>query len=73
MKNTNFEQMIKEHTRITKDSRTLIDVILTNNPQRIVSSGVNHIAISDHNLIYAIKKIAVPTKNNCIRISNSEI
>ena len=58
-----FEQMIKEHTWVTKESRTLIDVILTNNPQRTVCAGVSHIAISDHSLIYAERKIAVPTKN----------
>ena len=28
-----------------------------------MSSGVIQLGISDHNLVYAIRKIAIPTKN----------
>ena len=57
-----LEQLIKNPTRITMQSRTLIDVILTNTSQRIVSSGVLHLGISDHSLVYAIRKISIPSK-----------
>ena len=57
-----LEQLIKNPTRITMQSRTLIDVILTNTSQRIVSSGVLHLGISDHSLVYAIRKISIPNK-----------
>ena len=57
-------QLISEATRITSVSRTLIDVIYTNTPHRVVDSGVVHVGISDHSLIYAIRKIAIPVKAN---------
>ena len=38
-----MKQLITEPTRLTESSQTLIDVILTNKPDRIVSSGVLHI------------------------------
>ena len=41
-----LEQLISQPTRITQTSSTLIDVILTNEPSRILSSGVLHIGIS---------------------------
>jgi len=58
-----LNQLIDGPTRITQHSRTLIDVVLTNTPDRIVQSGVIHIVISDHSLIYAVRKVAVPTNN----------
>ena len=59
-----MKQLISEPTRLTESSQTLIDVILTNKPNRIVSSGVLHVSISDHSLIYTVRKISVPTQNN---------
>ena len=37
-----------------------IDVCITSTPEKIISSGVIHLGISDHSLIYAIRKL------NCI-------
>ncbi|XP_031556954.1 uncharacterized protein LOC116293638 [Actinia tenebrosa] len=62
-------QLITEPTRVTEKSKTLIDVILTNSPDRVVRSGVVHIGISDHSLVYTIRKIAIPTNNNHCKIS----
>lgn len=56
-----LSQIIEEPTRICRDSNTLIDVIITNSPERLVSSGVSHIGISDHSLVYAIRKISIPS------------
>lgn len=56
-------QLITDPTRITSTSKTLIDVIFANDTSRIKMSGVSHISISDHSLIYTIRKIAIPTKN----------
>ena len=58
-----LSQIINEPTRITLTSSTLINVIFTNDPNRIVSSGVSHVGISDHSLVYAIRKFAIPTMN----------
>lgn len=52
-------QLINVPTRITPNSNTLIDVILTNEPSRIITSGVLHIGISDHSLVYGVRKFAI--------------
>ena len=53
-----MHQLISEPTRITEKSSTLIDVIFTNCPDRVVCSGVSHIGISDHSLVYAFRKVS---------------
>lgn len=57
-----LKQLISEPTRITEHSQTLIDIICTNSPERIVCSGVLHTSLSDHCTIYAIRKISIPIK-----------
>ena len=52
-----FTQIIKEPTRITKDSKTLIDIIATNYPANIVSSCVTATSLSDHDLVACVRKI----------------
>ena len=49
--------MIKFPTRITYNTSTLIDHILTNSQNNISQSGVINTAISDHNMIYCTRKI----------------
>ncbi len=49
-----YEQLINEPTRVTKDNATLIDHFYTTKPDLIISSGVRIITISDHYLIYAV-------------------
>ena len=51
-------QLIDSPTRITNTSSTLIDVILTNYQNNIVSAGVSHVSLSDHSLVYALRKIS---------------
>ena len=51
-----YSQLIQEPTRITSSSSTLIDLLLTNEPSKFSISGVKHIGISDHSLIYASRK-----------------
>jgi len=47
-----LDQLITEPTRITISSRSLIDLCITNTPAKAAKSGVIHLAISDHALIY---------------------
>ena len=61
-KTLQFEQLIKEPTRVTKNSKTLIDVAFTNKPEIIAKSGVVHIGISDHSLIFIQRKISIQRK-----------
>ena len=55
-----IDQLIKECTRLTPTSATLFDLILTNTPENISRSGVIHLEISDHSLVYAVRKFIPP-------------
>ena len=61
-----LQQLITEPTRRRESSSTLIDLIFTNYVDRIVCSGVSHIGISDHSLIYVYRKLspAFPSKEH---------
>ena len=52
-----FKQLINCPTRITCNTSTLIDHILTNAQDNISQPGVINTAISDHNMIYCTRKI----------------
>ena len=55
-------------------SATLIDHFITNTPDKICKTGVIHTGISDHSLIFAIRKINthITNKNekNIVEIRN---
>jgi hypothetical protein len=51
-----IEQLINESTRITATTSTLTDLCLTNTPSNVAKSGVIHLSISDHSLVYMIRK-----------------
>ena len=51
-------QLITEPTRVTQYSSTLIDLCLTNSPDKISKSGVINIGISDHSASYLTRKVA---------------
>ena len=55
-----LHQLIKEPTRVTPASKTLIDLVITIKPGNYLKSGVLHIGISDHSMIYACRKISTP-------------
>ena len=60
-------QVINEPTRITETTSTLIDLILTNKREYISSAGVLHLCISDHSLVYAIRKFDSPKDRQIIK------
>jgi hypothetical protein len=43
---------------------SLIDHIVTNTPEKISDSGVIHTGLSDHSLVFAIRKISVVNLKN---------
>ena len=51
-----LDQLIQEPTRVTESSSSLIDLCLTNSLTTVVDSGVIHLSISDHSLIYVVRK-----------------
>ena len=66
-----LSQLIKQATRITMTTSSLIDHIVTNTQEKISDSGVIHTGISDHSLIFAIKKTSIIKKQeNIIEIRN---
>ena len=57
-KTLQFTQIIKEPTRVTAESRTMIDLIATNHPQNIKDSGVvTGTSLSDHEMSFCVRKI----------------
>ena len=54
-----LKQLIVEPTRITDDTETLLDIIATNRPDKVKDSGVIHLGISDHSLVYLCLKVSV--------------
>jgi hypothetical protein len=54
-----LEQIITEPTRVTIDTTSLIDVFITNIFQKVKSSGVIRLGISDHYMIYVCTKDAI--------------
>ena len=56
-KSTSFKQLIASPTRMVKDSASLIDLIATNCPQNIRNFGVVSLHLSEHELVYCIRKL----------------
>ena len=67
-----MSQLIDEPTRITMTTSSLIDHIITNTPEQISHSGVIHTGISDHRLVFAIRKIRIiqQKEKNTIEVRN---
>jgi hypothetical protein len=57
MHRQSMTQLIKLPTRITENSKSLIDVIITNQPERNKQSGVIRNGLSDHDIIYTVRKL----------------
>ena len=51
-----FKQLIKNPTRVAKSSATLIDHFSTNQPRRIIDSGIFVTGFSDHDLVFGVRK-----------------
>ena len=56
MKSHRLQNVIKDPTRITEDTKTLIDVLLVSDPDKVDKSGVFDVGIADHRMIYSILK-----------------
>ena len=52
-----LKQMIRQPTRITENTESLIDVILTNKPENLVQSEVIPASIGDHEMIGCARKL----------------
>lgn len=63
-----LEQLITEPTRCTSKAETLIDLILTNRSANVAASGVVHLGISDHSLVFTIRKISISHVKNTHKV-----
>jgi hypothetical protein len=52
--------MILNPTRVTNTSKSLLDVILVSHPERFAVSGNTQLGISDHDLVYLVRKQKLP-------------
>ena len=56
-----LQQHIQCPTRITSTTASLLDVILTYyGDDKILDTGVIHLGISDHSLVYLCRKLSIP-------------
>ncbi len=56
-----LQQHIQCPTRITSTTASLLDVILTYyGDDKILDTGVIHLCISDHSLVYLCRKLSIP-------------
>ncbi len=53
----NLAQLIEQPTRITNNSKTKIDLLFTNKPERIVKTHNFVTGLSDHNVIFFTRKL----------------
>ena len=65
-----LKQLITEPTRVTPSSSSLVHLIFTNQTDRVSFSGVSHVGISDHSLVYAFRKVSIPPASKGIRVVN---
>jgi hypothetical protein len=56
LQRTSMKQLKNQPTRITEESRSLIDVIVKTNPECNKVSGVLRCALSDHDIVYSVQK-----------------
>ena len=61
-----YHQLIREPTSITEKTASRIDLFITNNNDLFSRSGVCHIGISDHSLIFAVRKFSLPKRSPLI-------
>lgn len=67
----NYQQMIDTPTRITKDTSTLIDVILTNFSKNVAAVITVPLSLSDHDMIGCVRKLNnIKTKPRTIKCRN---
>lgn len=65
--NNKLCQLIDKPTRITEKSRTLLDVLITNNSSLVTSHEVLPLSIGDHELISAKLNLSKPKKERIFR------
>ena len=63
----NCKQLITEYTRVTWNTQTIIDHVITNKPEHIATSGVIPCGISDHDVTYAVRSSKLPKRKKVLK------
>ena len=58
-----FENKITMPTRVTDRTKSLLDVILASHSERFICSGNLHLGLSDHDLVFIVRKHKIPRPN----------
>ena len=56
-------QMINQPTRVTQFTSSLLDICVTSNPEHVILTDVVPLGVSDHNIIYVVRKINSKCQN----------
>ena len=51
-----LDQLVKQATRVTSTSESIIDLIFVSDPNKICQSGTITVGLSDHFMIYCTRK-----------------
>ena len=70
-RNLNLKQVIDKPTRITRNSSTLLDVVLTNKVEMILKSDVEPSNVADHEIISIVINILKPKHEPIVRTYRS--
>lgn len=65
--NNNLTQVIDKATRTTSTSSTLLDLIITNKPDIILSHDVVPLVIADHDLVSVVINVRKPRKRSVVK------
>ena len=68
-----LSQLIREPTRVTSVSNILIDLYITNSPEEVTKSGVIHLAISDHSIVFFFTRRAHYDRNDHRTIETRQV
>ena len=63
-----LKNVIKKPTRVTASSETIIDLIISSEPSKVIKSGSLDPGISDHKLDYSVINLQKPVKKPRIKM-----
>ena len=64
-----FVQLVGEPTRVTLETATIIDHVATTCARNITKTGVHEVSLSDHYMVYCIRKFSAAVKKIIKRLT----
>ena len=68
LRSQGLQNIIKDPTRMTEDTKTEIDVLLVSNADKVKGSGVFEVGIADHRMIISVLKYQRKKESPVIRV-----